>query len=202
MTKNQGAPKLWVSLATAAVFAIAVFAVGFSIYVTFFAKPELSPLALTNQQFSLVNHRGEEVTPEKYTGRPTAIFFGYTNCPEICPTTLNDIGIVAGDLGDTADNINFVFVTIDPERDTVDLLAQYMTSFDRHIEGVTGSLEEISKFAGGLGVFFRKTDEGPVYEMDHTTWIYLFNRSGEFVRTANLRNPNENLTEALQTLAN
>ncbi|MBL4756752.1 MAG: SCO family protein [Rhizobiales bacterium] len=202
MTDQPTAPKLWISLLTAAIFAIAVFVVGFSLYVTFWAKPELSRLALQNQQFTLVNHRGESVTPVNFAGRPSVIFFGYTHCPEICPTTLNDIGIVAAELGVTADDINFAFVSIDPERDTVELLAQYMPSFDPHIDGLTGSLEEISAFASGLGVYFRRTAEGPDYEMDHTSWIYLFSRDGEFVRTANLRSPNENLTEALRALAN
>lgn len=202
MNNQPEAPKIWISLLTAAVFAVAVFALGFTAYIAFWADPIQSRLALSNQQFTLLNHRGESVTPDHYSNRPSAIFFGYTHCPEICPTTLNDISTVAVELGDIADNVNFVFVTIDPERDSVDLLSRYMTSFDPHIEGVTGSLEEISGFASSLGVYFRKTEDGPEYEMDHTTWIYLFNSAGEFVRTANLRNPNENLTEALRILAN
>ncbi len=202
MTDQSAAPKLWISLLTAAIFAIAVFAIGFTLYITFWAKPELSRLALQNQQFTLVNHRGENVTAEHFAGRPSAIFFGYTHCPEICPTTLNDISIVAAELGATADDINFAFVTIDPERDTVELLSQYMTSFDPHIEGLTGSPEEVSAFASGLGVYFRRTNDGPDYDMDHTSWIYLFKRDGDFFRTANLNSPNENLTEALRALAN
>ncbi|MBZ0218110.1 MAG: SCO family protein, partial [Fimbriimonadaceae bacterium] len=124
----------------------------------------------------------------------------YTHCPEVCPTTLMDMTDVAKELGDKADGAQMVFVSIDPARDTQEVLAQYMTSFAPQIMGVTGSAEEIDKLAKGLNVFYRKVGEGDTYDFDHMAWIYLFDRDGNFVRTASLHNPNENMAEALIAL--
>lgn len=202
MSDQPGQPKLWIGILTAVVFAVAVFAVGFTAYITFFAGPTQSNLSLQEQEFTLANHKGEPMTPQSFAGKPSAVFFGYTHCPDICPTTLFEMSDIISELGETADEINFAFVTVDPERDNVELLGKYMTSFDPHIVGITGGEDEIKQLAANLGVYYRKTNEGEVYDMDHTTWIYLFDSKGDFVRTANLRSPNENLGQALRELAN
>ncbi len=204
--KNSGntQPKktgLWIPVITAGLFACAVFAVGFAAYVAFWApeKPG-AEMSINRQVFALTSHTGEPVTAETFTGKPSAFFFGYTHCPEVCPTTLMDMTEVAEELGDRADDAQMVFVSLDPARDTREVLAEYLTSFAPQIMGVTGSLEEIDKLAKGLKVFYRKVGEGEDYDFDHMAWIYLFDSNGDFVRTANPRNPNENLSAALLDL--
>lgn len=190
-----------VPVVTASLFMFAVFTLGYAAYAVFWApeKPG-ADLSINRQSFSLVSHKGETVTAETFTGKPSAFFFGYTHCPEVCPTTLMDMTDVAKELGDKADGAQMVFVTIDPARDTRDVLAQYMTSFAPQIMGVTGSAEEIDKLAKGLKVFYRQVGEGDAYDFDHMAWIYLFDREGNFVRTASLHNPNENMAGALLEL--
>jgi protein SCO1 len=198
MTVSPKKTSVLVPVVTATLFMFALFTLGYAAYTVFWApeKPG-ADLSINRQSFSLVSHKGEPVTAETFTGKPSAFFFGYTHCPEVCPTTLMDMTDVAQELGDKADGAQMVFVSIDPVRDTQEVLAQYMTSFAPQIMGVTGSAEEIDKLAKGLKVFYRQVGEGDAYDFDHMAWIYLFDRDGNFVRTASLHNPNENMAEAL-----
>jgi len=132
--------------------------------------------------FTLTDDTGAPVTEKTLAGKPTAIYFGYTFCPEVCPTTLLDLSHWIQKLGPDADKLNYVFVTIDPERDTAELMHTYLSSFDKHIRGFTGTPEQIAKIAHEYRVYYKKTptaDGG--YEMDHSAIIYLMDRDGKFV---------------------
>lgn len=133
--------------------------------------------------FELVNQRGEPISDRTFTGKPTAYFFGFTHCPDVCPTTLSDMTRWLEKLGAEADNLNVVFVTVDPERDTPDLLSAYLSAFDTRIVGATGTRAQVDAIIKAFRVYARKVPiEGtPDYNMDHSAAIYLMDRNGRFI---------------------
>jgi len=132
--------------------------------------------------FTLVDDSGSPVTESALSGRPTAMYFGYTFCPEVCPTTLLDLSRWIQKLGPDADKLNYVFVTVDPQRDTPQLMHAYLSSFDKHIRGFTGTPEQIAAMAREYRVYYKKvpTDDGG-YVMDHSAIIYLMGPDGKLV---------------------
>jgi protein SCO1/2 len=114
-------------------------------------------------------------------GKPFAMYFGYTYCPEFCPTTLLDLSRWIKQLGPDADKLNYVFVTIDPERDTSELMHTYLSSFDKHIRGFTGTPAQIARIAKEYRVYYKKIpQDGGTYAMDHSTVMYLMEADGAF----------------------
>lgn len=138
--------------------------------------------------FELTDQNGRTVTEEDFKGQPTLVFFGFTHCPDICPTTMFDLSEVMRALGPDADRARGVFVTIDPERDTQGALKDYMQSFDPHLSALTGDADAIAKIAREYRVYYKKVplDDGS-YTMDHTTIVYLMDKSGRFVRPFSLK---------------
>lgn len=148
----------------------------------------------------LVDQAGRAFTAERLKGRPTALFFGFTYCPEICPTTLTDLMRWREALGERGRALNIVFVTIDPERDTPAQMASYVASFPG-VTGVTGTPAAIEKAAKGFRVFYRKTPtEGGDYTMDHSTVIYLLDKRGRFVAPIGYQEPDERAIAKLKSL--
>lgn len=140
------------------------------------------PVTPIGGPFTLTDDTGVPVTEKNLRGKASAIYFGYTYCPEVCPTTLLDLSHWIQKLGSDADKLNYVFVTVDPERDTVELMHAYLSSFDKHIRGFTGTAEQIAKIAHEYRVYYKKipTDDGG-YAMDHSAMIYLMDSEGKFV---------------------
>ncbi len=132
--------------------------------------------------FSLVDDTGARVTERALAGKPYAMYFGYTFCPEVCPTTLSDLSRWIKVLGTDADKLNYVFVTVDPARDTPQSMHAYLSSFNGHIRGYTGTPEQIGKIAKEYRVYYKKipTSDGG-YVMDHSTLIYLMGPDDRFV---------------------
>lgn len=134
--------------------------------------------------FSLVNDEGETVTEEDLLGRPHAVFFGFTHCPEVCPTTLYEARGWMEQLGDKADNFAVYFITVDPERDTQEAIGEYMSLFDDKIVGLTGSREAIDQALKAYKVYAKKVPLGDGdYTMDHTATVYLMDAKGGFSGT-------------------
>ncbi|MBR0961278.1 SCO family protein [Bradyrhizobium japonicum] len=143
--------------------------------------------------FQLTNQNGKAVTDKSLKGKPTLIFFGYTHCPDVCPTSLFEISEVLRAMGKDADKINAVFISVDPERDTPATMKDYLSSFDPHLEGLSGDPAETAKVITSYRVYAKKvpTKDGD-YTMDHTALIYLMDRDGRFVSPFNLkRTPEE-----------
>ncbi len=142
------------------------------------------PIPLTEMAFSLTDHEGNAVGPEALLGSPTMAFFGFTYCPDVCPTTLSDISDWLDALGNEADPLNVIFITVDPERDTVAAMAEYVSYFHPAIRGWTGPEEQIARAAEGFRAVFERvpTDSGD-YTMNHTASVFLFNAEGQFVTT-------------------
>jgi protein SCO1/2 len=143
--------------------------------------------------FQLTDQAGQTVTEKDLKGRPTLIFFGFTHCPDVCPTSLFEISEVLKAMGEDADRINAYFVSVDPERDTAAAMKEYLASFDPHLKGLTGNAEAVAKVISGFRVYARKVPlKDGDYTMDHTALIYLMDRDGKFVSPFNLkRTPEE-----------
>ncbi len=131
--------------------------------------------------FTLVDDNGAPVTDKTLSGKPYTIYFGYTYCPEVCPTSLFDLSRWIKELGPDADKLNYVFVTVDPERDTPKLMHDYLSSFDRRIRGFTGTPEQVDKIATEYRVYYKKIPiSGGGYSVDHSSIIYLMFADGQF----------------------
>jgi protein SCO1 len=147
--------------------------------------------------FQLTDQNGKSVTDKNLKGKPTLIFFGYTHCPDVCPTSLFEISEVLRAMGKDADKVNAVFISVDPERDTPATMKDYLSSFDPHLEGLSGDPAETAKVITSYRVYAKKvpTKDGD-YTMDHTALIYLMDRDGHFVSPFNLkRTPEEAAVE-------
>ena len=133
--------------------------------------------------FELVDHQGKSVTEENYRGSFMLVFFGFTNCPDVCPTTMSKVAQVMTLLGVAAEKVQPLFITVDPERDTPDQMAEYVSAFDERIVGLSGTPEQIKAAADSFKIYFAKVDQDGApdgYTMDHTAYTYLFNAAGEF----------------------
>jgi protein SCO1/2 len=132
--------------------------------------------------FTLVDDTGATVTEKNIAGKPYVMYFGYTFCPDVCPTTLLDLSRWIKKLGPDSDRLTYVFVTVDPERDTVQSMHAYLSSFDKHIRGYTGTPAEIAQIAKEYRVYYKKvpTEDGG-YTMDHSAVLYLMGPDGNLV---------------------
>jgi len=150
------------------------------------------PLPLTAMNFRLTDHEGKEVGPETLVGRPTMVFFGFTFCPDVCPTTLSDISGWLDALGEDAGQMNVVFITVDPERDTVETMAEYVGYFHPAIRGWTGAQDQIARAAEGFRASYERVPtDGGDYTMNHTASVFLFDAAGGLVSTIDYHEPRE-----------
>ena len=147
--------------------------------------------------FQLTDQAGQTVTDQNLKGKPTLIFFGFTHCPDVCPTSLFEISEVLKAMGKDGDRVNAYFVSVDPERDTTAAMKDYLSSFDPRLKGLTGSPEAIAKVLSAYRVYSKKVPlKDGDYTMDHTALIYLMDRDGRFVSPFNLkRKPEEAATD-------
>ena len=138
--------------------------------------------------FQLIDQNGRRVSDADFRGKPFLVFFGFTHCPDICPTTLFDISEVLRRLGPDAEKTAVLFVSVDPERDTPDKLKEYLSNFHPRIFGLTGSPAEIADIEKAYRVYAKKVPlEGGEYTMDHSAIVYLMDKQGRFVAPFNLK---------------
>ncbi|MFN3523609.1 MAG: SCO family protein [Phenylobacterium sp.] len=164
------------------------------------SAPTASTIAMP-ADVRLVDQKGRPFTAADLKGKPSAVFFGFTYCPEICPTTLMDIGRWMEALGPEADKLNVVFVSVDPARDTPEQLDLYLSSFDPRIRGVTGTADAVAAMAKGFRVYYRKVPiEGGEYTMDHSTAVYLMDAKGRFVEPVGYQEPMDRVMVKLRRL--
>jgi protein SCO1 len=152
--------------------------------------PNMPQVAAIGGPFSLTDQNGRTVTEQDLKGKPFLVFFGYTNCPDFCPTTMFEISEVLKKLGPAADRTRALFITVDPERDTPAALKDYVSSFDPHIIALTGEPEAIAAVAKAYRAYYRKVplkDGG--YTMDHLVLVYLMDKDGRFVSRFKLDRP-------------
>jgi protein SCO1 len=143
--------------------------------------------------FSLTDQDGKPITDQDLKGEPLLVFFGYTHCPDICPTTLFEISEVLRAMGPDAARVHALYITVDPERDTPAVMKDYLSSFDSHLRGATGDRKAIEAAEKAYRVFAQKVPTGNGdYSMDHTALVYLMDKQGRFVAPFSLkRRPEE-----------
>jgi protein SCO1/2 len=174
-----------------AIFAVAIFMVAGRL-----PTPIPAPSAIGGP-FRLVDQTGAVVTEADLKGKPSLLFFGFTHCPDICPTALFDMTQVFKALGGDGDKVQAYFVSVDPERDTPDILKEYLSSFDPRLRGLTGDPAAVAAMEKAYRVYSKRVplDAGG-YTMDHTALVYLMDKEGRFVAPFNLkRKPEESAAD-------
>ena len=156
------------------------------------SAPVAQQVAAIGGPFELTAQNGRTVTERDLKGRPFLVFFGFTHCPDICPTTLFEVSEIMRALGKDADRVGALFITVDPERDTPAALKDYLSSFDPHLAGLTGEPDAVAAVAKAYRVYFKKVplDQGG-YTMDHTAIVYLMDKDGRFVSPFNMKRTTE-----------
>lgn len=152
--------------------------------------------------FTLVDHTGKAVTDADFRGSPLAVFFGFTHCPEVCPTTLLRLGNLSRQLGADAARLKILLITVDPERDTPEQLALYLQSFDPGVVGLTGSQQQVEAALRSFNAYAKKIPVEGGYTMDHTANVYLMTGEGRFRTMIDYHEPDSAALAKLRMLMN
>ena len=166
---------LWTLVAVAAIAATWLY----------FYRPPQRPLGISGQEFALTSTKGGTFTQNDLVGTPSLIFFGYTFCPDVCPTTLAETTAWRAQLGLSAEDLRIIFVTVDPERDTLDMVKDYVEGFDPSVIGLVGDQAETDRAKEAFGVFSEKAGdvESEFYLVNHTALTFLIGADGSFEGT-------------------
>jgi len=155
------------------------------------SAPSAPQTAAIGGPFRLTDQNGGTVTEQNLKGAPFLVFFGFTHCPEVCPTTLFELSEILRKLGPDGKRVRVVFITIDPERDTPAALKDYLSSFDPRMLALTGDPAEIAALAKAYRVYYKKVPLEQDYTMDHTAIVYLMDKEGRFVSPFSLKRTTE-----------
>jgi len=150
----------------------------------FFWLTEGGTASLVGGPFVLQDGNGKQVTDRDFRGKYMLVYFGYTFCPDVCPTTLNEVSEALDHLGAKADRLQPIFITVDPKRDTPAVVKQYVAAFTPKLLGLTGTADEIAKVANEYRVYYAEHRTGPGpndYTMDHSSVLYLMGPDGRFI---------------------
>ena len=156
------------------------------------SSPVAQQVAAIGGPFKLTDQNGQTLTDQDLKGHPFLVFFGFTHCPDVCPTTLFEVSEILRALGPDADRTRALFITVDPERDTAPIMKDYLSSFDPHLLGGTGDPAAIAAVAKAYRVYYKKVPlEDGGYTMDHTAIVYLMDKNGRFVAPFSLKRTTE-----------
>ena len=189
-------------LLACAITLIVITAGGLAMVLLLPAAPQRAVTTVTGElggPFTLTAMDGRTVTDETYRGKWLVIYFGYTSCPDACPTALNSMGVALDRLGAGAAEWQPIFITVDPKRDTQQALAEYLKSFDPRIVGLTGTEEQIASVVREYRVYV-SVHEGPDYLVDHSSFFYVMNPQGKFVNVVTGKASGEELADRLRQL--
>ena len=162
-------------------------------------SPEKGPApSAIGGPFTLTSQDGTKISDKDLQGRPFLVFFGFTHCPDVCPTALFEVTQVFSKLGPNA-KISALFITVDPERDTPAVMKDYVSNFDPRIKGVSGDRADLEKVYAAYRVYAKKipAEKGDDYSMDHTAIIYLMDKQGRFVNAFNMKQSPEDAAKEL-----
>ena len=184
---------LWVMVVVVAIGAAALY----------FWRPPVGPVGLTGAPFTLDATTGGEFTQASLKGTPTALFFGYTNCPDVCPTTLSELAALRQQLSLGPDKLKIVFVTVDPTRDTLAQMTSYLSGFGTPMIGLTGTVAQVEQAKAAFGVYSKNgvPDASGSYSVDHTARVFLLGKNGEFEGTLAYDEDQKAAAEKLKRLA-
>ena len=152
--------------------------------------------------FTLVDENGQTVTDASYRGKWLLIFFGFTQCPDVCPTALNDIALTLDQLGPLAGSVQPLFVTVDPERDTPQIVKDYTDAFHPNIVGLTGTPAQVAETAKAYRIYYKKVVQGDTYTMDHSGITYVMAPDGKFAAHFSPRTPIDAMAAKLRGFIN
>ena len=151
--------------------------------------------------FELIDSNGNKITEKAFIGSPTALFFGFAHCPDVCPLTLHRISLLMEKLGNKQNKLNVYFITLDPERDTWKFLNEYLITFNDRIVGITGESKKIKALAKSWGIHSKKvSSEGENYLIDHTSLIILLDKNGNFLNTIDYKDDFELSLKAIKSI--
>ena len=177
----------------------------FFIFISSLAKKKDTKLALSSavDKFELITHTGESFNSNFFSDKPSLLFFGFLNCPDICPTTLNTISDIITKLDSDNKEVNFYFVTVDPIRDTMKKMKEYLNHFNPKIIGVTGSKNNINSFLDYMYVYRKKVYYSEEeYTYDHSSQIFMFHTDGSFFGTISLNESKINIYKKIDKIIN
>ena len=185
---------------TLCTLAVVVAALGASVWSNRAPAPALSTYG---GPFMMTDTNGHAVSQADLLGRPTVLYFGYTYCPEVCPTTLLMLTTALKQMGPAADALNVVFVSVDPGRDTPAQMKLYLSSFDPRIRGFTGTEAEVATIAKAYHVYYKRVpgEGGNAYTMDHSATVFLLDRAGRLTGTIDYGEAPETALAKLNALA-
>lgn len=167
---------LWAAVAALCLFLVGAYALG--------KFQPASETAELGAPFNLVDQDGKPITEKALEGHPSVLFFGFTHCPDVCPTTLFELAGWLNQLGEEGKDLRAFFITVDPERDTPEVMKAYTGNFTDRITGITGDPEKVAEMLKSYGIYARKVPlEGEDYTMDHTASVLLLSSRGEFFGT-------------------
>jgi cytochrome oxidase Cu insertion factor (SCO1/SenC/PrrC family) len=178
-------PRLKIRLLAAAILLIAIAVAGYAWMASQMSRQTGSGVASVGGSFTLTNQDGRVVSDRDFAGKFMLIFFGYTYCPDVCPTELQVMTAALDSLGEEADKVQPIFISIDPERDTPEILKSYVANFSPRLIGLTGTPEQVAAVAKIYRVYFAKAGNAQStgdYLMDHSSIIYLMGPDGKFVK--------------------
>ena len=176
--------------------AVGIVALGTAVYVTLLPRGASS--VSVGGPFALTAGNGSTLTDRDLRGAPYLVFFGFTHCPDVCPTKLFQLSEMFRAMGDKGRNVRALFITVDPERDTPELMKTYVASFDDRITGLTGNREAIDAVVRAFRAYAKKvpTKDGD-YTMEHTSLVYLMGKDGQFIGSFNVDRPPEEAAKDL-----
>lgn len=152
-------------------------------------------------QFELTDHRRKLRTNKDFEGRWLLVFYGFANCPDICPTTLSEVAAVMDGLGEASDQVQPLFITIDPERDTPEELAEFIPNFHPEILGLSGTPDQIDRAAQILNIYHQRMEDSQAvdgYAMSHSSQLFLFDTEGQYVSSWNYGTPADEIISDLR----
>ena len=193
----NSAPQSRVIAIRVVVTLVAVAALGFAAFILT-SPPERSRAALIGGAFALEDGGGKTVSDQTLRGRPFLVYFGYTHCPDVCPTELARVSDILSKMGDKA--IPTLFITVDPERDTPKVMQDYASSFNPAVIGLSGSPQAVEAAEKAFRVYARKGQPQPDgdYSMDHSSIVYLMDKNGAFVEAFNVERSPEDAAKELE----
>lgn len=189
---------LWALVAIAGVAFVAQL-----LWTEYRANPAAARKPAFQAEFELTDHTGVVRTDEDFAGRWMLVFFGFANCPDVCPTTLSEVAAVMEGLGKDTDRVQPLFISIDPARDTPSALADFVPQFDAGIIGLTGTPGQIDQIAENFRIFYERIEEAQApdgYTMGHSSQLFLFDPAGGYVKAWSYGTPAEEILADLRGL--
>jgi protein SCO1/2 len=176
------AKKLRPSLVAAPIlFLVGLIGLGVGFFVFKPPQTQIATAALVGGPFRLTDQDGAEITEATMKGKPFLVFFGFTHCPDICPTKLFEISQALTATEKKVPDIQALFISVDPERDTPDVMKRYLSSFNPRIKGLSGDQAQVDAAVKAYRAYAKKVPTDSGYTMDHTSLVYLMGRNGEFL---------------------